>query len=207
MKLYDFPGAPNPRRVYIFAAEKGIELESVNVDLAAGEHKSTAFLAKSPSGRIPVLELDDGTCIAESIAISRYLEALVPEPNLFGSDPLEVATIEMYHRFIELELFSGIATSWINGPIVAGMGLVEPIEAAKARSDRIVRDYYVRLDAELGQREYIAGNRFTVADITAFCCIDFASAMVDLTPDAEHSALGAWLARVRSRPSVDGSQH
>ena len=193
-------------RVFVFAAEKAIELERVNVDLATGEHKSDPFLAKSPSGKIPVLELDDGTCIAESIAISRYLEALVPEPNLFGRDPLEIATIEMHHRFIELELFAGIGTSWVNGPIVASMGLVDPIEAAKARSDGMVRAYYARLDGELANRDYIAGERFTVADITAFCCIDFASRMVDLAPDPKHAALHAWIGRVAARPSVDGSR-
>ena len=202
MKLYDFPGAPNPRRVKIFAAEKGIELELVNVDLAGREHKSEAFLAKNPSGKIPVLELDDGRCIGETIAISRYLEALQPEPNLFGRDAFETAEIEMHHRHIELELFAQVGTSWVNGPVVAKMGLVEPIEAAKARSDAFVRSYYQRLERELAERDYIAGDRFTVADISAVCCIDFASAMVGLKPADELSALWAWHARVHERPSV-----
>ena len=202
MKLYDFPGAPNPRRVKIFAAEKGITLDLVNVDLAGREHKSEAFLAKNPSGKIPVLELDDGRCIGESIAISRYLEALVPEPNLFGRDAFEVAEIEMHHRHIELELFAQVGTSWVNGPVVAKMGLIKPIEAAKARSDAFVRSYYERLNRELAERDYIAGDRFTVADISAVCCIDFASAMVGLKPADEHAALWAWHARVHERPSM-----
>ena len=104
MKLYSYPGAPNPRRVLIFAAEKGIELDVINVDLPGGEIKTPEFLEKNPSGKIPVLELDDGRTIAESVAISRYLEALFPEPNLFGADPFEIAQIEMQHRFIEFEL-------------------------------------------------------------------------------------------------------
>ena len=95
MKLYSYPGAPNPRRVRIFAAEKSIDLDVINVDLPGGEIKTPEFLAKNPSGKIPVLELDDGRTIAESVAISRYLEALVPEPNLFGADPIETAQIEM----------------------------------------------------------------------------------------------------------------
>ncbi|MDA1075159.1 MAG: glutathione S-transferase family protein [Proteobacteria bacterium] len=202
MKLYDFPGAPNPRRVKIFAAEKDIVLELVNVNLAGREHKDPDFLQKSPSGKIPVLELDDGRCIAESIAISRYLESLVPEPNLFGRDAFETAQIEMQHRFIELELFAQVGISWVNGPIVAKMGLVDPIEAAKQRSDGLVKAYYQRLNTELAQRDYIAGDRFTIADISGVCCIDFASAMVGLKPADDLTALAAWLARVHERPGL-----
>lgn len=203
MKLYDFPGAPNPRRVRMFAAEKGIALDIVNVDLRGGEHKSAEFIAtKNPSGKIPVLELDDGTCISESIAISRYLEAIQPEPNLFGANPLELATIEMHHRHIELELLSQIGTSWVNGPIVAQMGLVAPIAAAKERSDAAVRAYYSRMNDELAHRDYVAGDRFTVADITALISIDFASAMVDLKPSDDLTSIWQWHTRVSERPSA-----
>ncbi|MEC8058647.1 MAG: glutathione S-transferase N-terminal domain-containing protein, partial [Pseudomonadota bacterium] len=128
MKLYDFPNAPNPRRVRVVAAEKGIELDYVTVDMTKREHKSAEFMQKNPSGKIPVLELADGTCISESIAICRYLESMHPTPNLFGDGALEIAQIEMAHRQIELELMSQIGTSWVNGPIVAKMGLIEPIE-------------------------------------------------------------------------------
>ena len=139
MKLYDYPGAPNPRRVRVFAAEKNIELDYVTVDMRKREHKTPQFIQKNPSGKIPVLELDDGTCIGESIAICRYLESLYPEPNLFGVSSLEIAQIEMAHRQIELELMSQIGTSWINGPIVARLGLIKPIEEAKRRSDELTR--------------------------------------------------------------------
>ena len=108
MKLYDFPSAPNPRRVKIFAAEKGIDLELVNCDMSKREHKSEEFLKKNPSGKIPVLELDDGRCISESVAICRYLESIEPEPNLFGKDPFELAFIESRNRHIELELWTQI---------------------------------------------------------------------------------------------------
>jgi glutathione S-transferase len=93
MKIYDSPSAPSPRRVNIFAAEKGIELESVIVDMRAGEHKTADFKAKNPSGKIPVLELEDGTCIGETVAICRHLESLVPTPNLFGETAVEIALI------------------------------------------------------------------------------------------------------------------
>ena len=199
MKLYDFPNAPNPRRVRVVAAEKGIELDYVVVDMTKREHKSPEFMQKNPSGKIPVLEIEDGTCIGESIAICRYLEALYPTPNLFGETALEIAQIEMAHRQIELELMSQIGTSWVNGPIVAKMGLVEPIEAAKQRSDSLTNSYYRRMNGELGQRDYIAGDRYTMADITAAIAIDFARAMVGLKPDSDLENLWAWHQRVTTR--------
>ena len=202
MKIYTFPGAPNPRRVHIFAAEKELELEAVNVDLMGGEIKRPEFLAKNPSGKIPVLELDDGTTIGETVAICRYLEALAPDPNLFGADPLETALIEMHHRHIEFELNLYIGFAWVNGPIVARAGLVEPIEAQRERGERSARAYYARLNEELVARDYIAGDRFTVADISALCMIDFASAMVNLRPDDALTALWAWHGRVSDRASV-----
>lgn len=202
MKLYSFPSAPNPRRVLIFAAEKGIDLEVVNVDLMSGEIKRPEFLEKNPSGKIPVLELDDGTCISETVAISRYLEALQPEPNLFGATPLETALIEGHHRHVEFELFTYIGFAWVNGPIVARAGIVEPIEAQKLRGEGLTRKYYERLDTELKSRAYVGGDRFTVADISAVCMVDFATAMVNLKPAAEHTALWDWHARVHARDSV-----
>lgn len=202
MILYSFDKAPNPRRVLIFAAEKGVTLEIVNVDITSGAHKAADFLARNPSGKIPVLELDDGTCIAESVAICRYLEALHPEPNMFGQGPREIALIEMHHRFIELELFAQVGVSWVNGPIIAASGLVEPIEAAKDRSDAFVRSFYERLNAELGARSFIAGRRFSIADITAFCCIDFASELVGLRPDIQLEHLWAWHEDISQRDSV-----
>ena len=199
MKLYDFPGAPNPRRVRVVAAEKNIELDYVTVDMGKREHKTQEFIQKNPSGKIPVLELEDGTCIGESIAICRYLEALYPRPNLFGEDALETAQIEMAHRQIELELMSQIGTSWVNGPVVAKMGLVEPIEAAKQRSDDLTRAYYRHMNMELGRRDYLAGARYTMVDITAAIAVDFASALVGLKPDSELGNLWAWHERVTSR--------
>ena len=201
MKLYDYPGAPNPRRVKIFAEEKNISLELINCDMAKREHKTPEFLKKNPSGKIPVLELEDGRCISESIPICRYLESLVPEPNLFGEDSFEIAHIESRNRHIELELWTQIGISWVNGPIVGSMGLFEQIPDAKKASDKNVRAYYNRLNRELGATEYIAGERFTVADITLLSAIDFASSMVDLKPDNELNNLYNWHKNVTSRPS------
>jgi glutathione S-transferase len=202
MKLYDSPTAPNPRRVNIFAAEKGIELKSVPIDLRASQHKTPEMITKNPSGKIPILELEDGTCIGETVAICRYLESLNPMPNLFGKTPVETALIEMQHRFIEFELVAGIGQSWVNGPVVASMGNIESIPAAKERGDKLTRAYFKRLNEELSQRDYIAGDRFTVADITALCWIDFAAGMVFLRPEDELEALWRWHQRVSSRDSV-----
>jgi glutathione S-transferase len=202
MKLYSFKGAPNPRRVLIFAEEKGLALDVVEINLRGGETKTPAFLGKNPSGKIPVLELEDGTCLPESVAICRYLEALVPEPNLFGTDPLETAQIEAVHRQLELELFAHIGAAWVNGPIVAAAGLVKPIEAQRLRGEGLAKKYYARLNEELTSRPFLAGERFTVADISAVCLVEFAAARVNLAPDASLTALAAWHERVRSRPSV-----
>ena len=203
MKLYDFAGAPNPRRVKIFAAEKGIDLELVPTDMSKGEHKTPAFLQKNPSGKLPVLETDAGECIAESVAICRYLEALYPEPNLFGADPVELGQIEMVHRHIELELFSQIGTSWVNGPVVGKLfaGQIEQIPAAKEKSDAGVNRYYQRIDNQLAECDYIAGDRFTIVDITTLVAIDFAGSLVGLKPDESLDRLWAWHARVSARPS------
>lgn len=201
MKLYDFPGAPNPRRVKIFAEEKNITLDLINCDMTKREHKSPEFLSKNPSGKIPVLELDDGRCISESIPICRYLESLFPEPNLFGNDPFEISFIESRNRFIELELWSQIGTSWVNGPIVGAMGIFNQIPDAKKASDKNVEAYYERLNKEFSSSEFTAGDRYTVADITLLSAIDFASSMVDLKPSESLTELYRWHNQILSRAS------
>lgn len=201
MKLYDFAGAPNPRRVKIFLAEKNIDVEFIPVDMMKREHKSESFLLKNSSGKLPVLELDDGRCIPESVAICRYLEAIEPEPNLFGRDAYELGYIEARNRQLELELWTQVGVSWVNGPIVGKMGLYKQNDAAKEQSDRNVRAYYQRLDDELSALDYIAGDRFTVADITLLSAIDFASELVELKPDESLTHLWRWHALVSARPS------
>jgi glutathione S-transferase len=204
MKLYDSTGAPNPRRVRVFLAEKGIEVPLVQVDMRKGEHKTPEFLEKHPSGKIPVLELDDGTCIGESVAICRYFEAVQPEPNLFGRTPVELGVIEMHNRILELELLSQVGSSWVNGPVVAQIaaGRFKQIPEAKTQSDAAVGRFYGRLDRELGTREFMACDRYTIADITALCVIDFAASLVDLKPDDGLANLWRWHAAVSARPSA-----
>ena len=188
----------------IFLAEKGITVPFVQVDMRKGEHKAPEFMKKNPSGKIPVLELDDGTCIAESVAICRYFEALHPKPSLFGATPKELGRIEMANRQLELELLSQVGVSWVNGPIVAQMapGRFKQNPQAKETSDAAVRSFYKRLDGELAQREYMADNAYSIADITGLVTIDFAGSLVDLKPDASLTNLWRWHAAVSSRPSA-----
>jgi len=203
VKLYEMTQAPNPRRVRIFIAEKGIEMEYQQVDMSSGEHKTPEFLKMNPSGKIPVLETDEGW-IAESVAICRYLEALYPEPNLFGATPFELGRIEMHNRIFELEMWTQIGTSWVNGPVVAKMaaGRFKQNPQAKETSDANVHRFYERLDRELAERDYAAGDRYTVADITALTGVDFATQLVGLKPDESLRNLWAWHERVSARPSA-----
>ncbi len=203
MKLYNYASAPNPRKVRIFLAEKGIEYEQVEVDMTKGEHKTPEFLKLNPSGKVPVFELDDGRYLSESIAICRYLEGICPEPNLFGADPYEMGHIEMRNRQMETELWTQIGTSWIHGPVVAKMGIYKQIPAAKEVSDANVNKYYQRLDGEFADSEYVAGSRFTVADITLVTGIDFATTLVGLKPDESLENLWRWHELVSSRESVE----
>ena len=204
MKLYTHATAPNPRRVNVFLAEKNIKVERVLVDLQAGEHKSPEFVAKNINGQIPMLELDDGSYISESISICRYFEALHPAPSLFGETPQEIARIDMHLRRIELALGRNVSTSWVNGPIVAQIakGRFTQIPEAKNQSDTFVHNYYQRLNDELSDRPMIAGDRYSVADITTMCIIDFAEQMVNLKPGDALLHLTRWRDQVGSRPSA-----
>jgi glutathione S-transferase len=203
MKLYSYGTAPNPRKVKIFLAEKGLQYDLVEMDMMKGDHKTPDFLAKNPSGKLPVLELDDGRHLSESIAICRYLEGIHPQPNLFGTDPFELGHIEMRNRQMETELWSQIGVSWVNGPIVAKMGIYKSIPEAKAVSDVNVNNYYERLDKEFAEADYVAGSRFTVADITLLTGIDFARTLVGLKPDKSLTNLWRWHDLVSQRESVD----
>lgn len=207
MKLYDHPTAPNPRRVHIYLAEKNIEVPRANIDMAAGEHKTADFLQKNPNGQIPVLELDDGTYISESISICRYFEALHPDPSLFGKTPEDIGRIDMHLRRIELLLGRHVSTSWVNGPVVARIakGRFVQIPEAKAQSDAAAHAYYQRLDNELSNRAMIAGSDYSIADITTMVTIDFAEQLVNLAPAADLLHLARWRGEVAARPSASAS--
>ncbi|HRE45791.1 MAG TPA: glutathione S-transferase [Terricaulis sp.] len=201
MKLYTAPYAPNPRRVTMFVAEKGIaDLEAISMDLPAGDHRSEAFRAKSPLAQLPVLELEDGRCLTESRAICTYLEALYPDPNLMGRDAFERAFIEMWDRRMEL-LFSMPLMMWVRhgNPVLAAVERNQNAEVATYNQGQAMR-MAKWLNSELADREWIAGDRFTIADITAACGMDFAK-MMRWRPGEELSHLRRWRLAIAERPA------
>lgn len=208
MKLYDMKMAPNPRRVRMFLAEKGIEVPRVEVDIQAGENLRPEYLAINPRGVVPTLRLDDGTVLDESIAICRYFEELHPEPNLFGTTPLERAQVESWQRRMEFEGMFNIAAAFRNAmPAYAdrgapGAGPPTPqIPELAERGMLMARHWMDGLEARLAASPYLAGDRFTVADITAFICVDFAK-WVGLRAGEAHPALGLWYQGIKARPSA-----
>ena len=173
MKLYDSKMAPNPRRVRIFLAEKGIEVPIEQVDMMAKQHLTPEYTAINPLQRMPALELDDGTVISESIAICRYFEALRPQPALFGTGPKEIAVVEMWNRRCELNLLFSVAQVFRHThPAMKELEVPQVPAWAEANRPRVI-DFLRILDGELAAREFVAGEHFTVADITALCAIDF----------------------------------
>jgi len=201
MKLYNHALAPNPRRVRIFAAEKGIDLLLEDVDILAGQSRTPEFLAKNSSGGVPVLEFDDGACLSESVAICRYLEGLNPEPNLLGRDLREQAEIERWNRRMELELFAAIGRTVQNtSPIFAGRFKQFPDYGETQRA--VVYQRLERMDRELNGNEFVAGDRYTIADITALVAIDIGGRLADIKIAPELSHLSRWYQIVSSRPSA-----
>jgi glutathione S-transferase len=200
MKLFDMKAGMNPRRVRIFLAEKGVSIPRVEVDMLAGENRTPGFLARNPMGTMPVLELDDGTCIAESMAICRYIEALHPDPPLFGTGPLDQARVEMWNRRMEHELLLPLAQAFIHTspfwagrrPQVAEFGEVSRVHAL-ARMEW--------LDGELATRRHIAGEAYTVADITAQCALLLGRNTGTPIP-AGLTHLLRWWAEVGARPTA-----
>jgi glutathione S-transferase len=201
MKLYDGGRAPNPRRVRVFLAEKGITVPAVQVDLGKLEQKSAAFTAVNPIQRVPVLELDDGTRLSESIAICRYFEEQQPEPPLFGTGALEKALVEMWNRRIELHLFFPISHVFRNThPAMAQMEVPQVPAWAEANKPRIA-DFLRVLDRELADRPFAAGDRYSVADITGLCAIDFMKPAKLAVPD-DCANIRRWHAGIAARPSA-----
>jgi glutathione S-transferase len=201
MKLYDFGRAPNPRRVRVFLTEKGISVPGEQVDLASLQQRTAAYSAINPMQRVPALELDDGTVIAESIAICRYFEALKPEPALFGRSALDGALVEMWNRRVELHLFFPVAFVFQHlHPAMKQM--VDPQVPAWGEWNKPrVLEFLTFLNAELASRAYVAGEAFTVADITALVAIDFMKVSKMTVPD-DLAHVRRWYGEVSARPSA-----
>ena len=200
MKLYDGGRAPNPRRVRIFLAEKGVSVPIEPVNLGALEHKTPQYTAINPLQRVPALVLDDGTVITESMAICRYFEALNPQPPLFGRDGREAALIEMWNRRLELNLYEAVSAVFRHlHPAMREMEQQVP-EWGEVNKSRVM-DFLALVDRELGDRSYVAGEHFSVADITGLVAIEFMKA-AKLEVPQEFANVRRWHAQLAARPSA-----
>ena len=201
MKLYDSYRAPNPRRVRWFMAEKGIDdIEVVNLNVFEGEHRKPDYLAKAGMANVPALEMDDGTCITESVAICRYLESLYPEPNMFGRDAKETAVIEMWTRRVEMLLATPLMlTVRHSHPALAGLEKQVPEVADTNRrgAERALKVF----ERRLGESAFIAADRVTMADVLAATAIDF-SRMAKFSVPEEFANVRRWYEAMMARPAA-----
>lgn len=199
MKLYS-AAAPNPRRVCIFLAEKGLEIERVELDLAKGDARAPTLLALNSLGKVPVLELDDGRAIAESVSICRYLETLHPDPPLFGVDDFDRAQVDMWNRRLELEVFQVVGSIALHTfPFFEDR--IEQIPAFAEAQRTVASKTLMWLDEAIGDgRDFLAGDRFSIADVTGMATFWLSErAGVEVPDELVH--LCGWLKRVQDRPS------
>lgn len=202
MLFYDAPNpAPNPRRVRIYLAEKGLNIPTKQLSIIQGEHKTPEFTAKYPQGQLPVLELDDGRIIGESVAICRYFEALHPKPPLFGSDALSIAETDMWIRRVEFLLMNPVAHVWMHThPFTARVVVPQYTDFGESNRPKALAAMQ-RLDNVLKDRAFVAGDAFSMADIVLLTTIDFA-AFIGLPLPEDANALSGWHERVSARPSA-----
>lgn len=208
LKLYQSNGSPNSRRVRIYLVEKGISMTLVPVDLGAKEQFSDAYRAINPRAVVPTLVLADGTAIGEVPAILRYLEEAYPDPPLLGTTPKHKALVTMWERRMEQEGFVAVmeavrnAVAGLKGRAIAGPHDYEQIPALIERSKLRVVNFYADLNARLAQAPFVAGDQFTVADITALVTVDFATKAINLPVPDDDGATKRWYAAVSLRPSA-----
>lgn len=202
MKLFDGGKAPNPRRVRVFLAEKGIEVPLVPVDMGAMGHRAPEVADRNPLRRLPVLELDDGTVITESVAICRYFEEMQPQPPLFGAGALGRARVEEWQRRMELNLLMPVAQAFRHThPAMAGWEVPQIAEWGEANRPKAL-DFLSLLDRELASREFAAGDAYSIADITGMIAVDFMKPARIAVPE-ELAHVRRWYAALRARPSAD----
>ena len=207
MKFYDCTTAPSPRRVRILMAEKGIELDTIQVDLMKAEQLTPEFLKINPLGQVPVLELDDGTRISQVMAICRYLEEIYPDNPLFGRDPVERAKVESINDQLQangmvavMEAFRNATPGFVNRALPGPHNYAQ-IPALSERGMLRLDDFFSDFDAHLADNQYMVGDYFSVADITGFAAIEFARWVKKPIPD-ECSSLQPWYQQVKQRPSA-----
>jgi glutathione S-transferase len=210
MQFYDYRFAPSPRKVRLFIAEKGLEIPTIEVDLRARAQLAPEFLAKNAGATVPVLELDDGSCLTESLAICHYLERLHPEPNLMGRDAKEQALVLMWNDIQTFEGYLGMQEALRNGHeafkgrALGGPVSYEQIPALAERGRRRAEVYFDKLERRLGDSEFIAGDRFTYADIVGFVYLGFAARALGSAPSLEaRPALERWSKSIAARPAIE----
>ncbi len=208
MKLYDMIKAPNPRRVRMFLAEKGMTIESIEIDIPGGENLSPAYLSINPRGTVPTLVLEDGTVLDESVAICRYFEEIQPEPNLLGRTPIEKAQIESCQRHMEFDglfsvggIFRNSIAPFANRSMPGSAPALPQSADLVTRGVALTTHFFETLNARLARTEFVAGDRFSIADITGFITVEFAR-WVKLAPQEDHHHLHRWYAAIKSRPSA-----
>jgi glutathione S-transferase len=209
MKFYDCKTAPSPRRARIFIAEKGLDIETVEIDLGKGEQLGDAFRQINPRCTVPVLELDDGTCLTENAGIAAYLEALAPSPPLFGTSPEEKASVANWNARVELEGLAPLADALRNrskgmvGRAITGPTDYQQIPELAERGLARATEFFEMLNDRLGESEYVAGSQFSVADISAIVVVDFAG-WGKAGPTDAHEHTRRWRDIVNERPSISG---
>lgn len=202
MKLYDFSFAPNCKRVRVYLAEKGIEVPVQPVDLTRGEHRTPEYLAKNPRGTVPVLELDDGTCYAESVAIVEYFEERHPDPPMIGSTPEERLRVREIERMCELGVFLQLLRSVRHThPFFASFVKQEPSVAENARS--LAQQGLAHVDRVIADHPFVAGERPTIADCTLYAGLLFAKGMQQEADLAAYPNVARWWAAFAQRPSTN----
>lgn len=209
MKLYDFALAPNPRRVRMFLAEKSVTIPLVEINTREREQFTESFMAINPQCTVPVLELDDGTCIAESVAICRYIEEMHPRPPLMGTDAKDKAIVEMWNRRVEFNGYMAASEAVRNAlPMFEDRGIsgvpggVPQIPALVDRGKQTLGRFFGLLDRQLADNQFIAGRAFTIADITAFVTIEFAKRIDVEIPDRGADNVLRWHTEIAGRPSA-----
>ncbi|MBL4622459.1 MAG: glutathione S-transferase family protein [Immundisolibacteraceae bacterium] len=198
MKIYQDSSAPNPRRVRIFLAEKQIEMAYEQIDLSNQQQLTEEFLAINPLGQLPVLQLDDGSYLSETMAICRYFELLQPSPVLFGKSPRQQAEVEMWNRRMEFQLLLNVAHCFQHGHPFFAASKSQSAEFAEISRQRALKSFD-QVNTWLAARPFIAGDQFSVADITALCAIDFAR-VIDIRISESQPHLADWHHRISSRP-------
>lgn len=199
MKIYQDASAPNPRRVRIFLAEKQIEMAYEQIDLSHQQQLTKEFLSINPLGQLPVLELDDGSYLSETVAICRYFELLQPSPTLFGKSPRQQAEIEMWNRRMEFQLLLNVAHCFQHGHPFFASSKPQSAEFAEISRQRALNSFD-QVNGWLETRPFIAGDEFSIADITALCAIDFAKVIKIRISDTQPH-LASWHRKISARPA------